>query len=143
MGARSCPPAVPRGASASSRNGFRGSVAGQSFPRVARLRHKTEFDAVFQDGRRLRGSLFRVHALRREGEPARLGLAITKRVVPLAAQRNRVKRLVRELFRGQRDALVGWQLVVGLHANPTSCPVQLLRGDLQRLLSGLSARASN
>ena len=43
---------------------------------------------------------------------ARLGLAIAKRQVRLAVQRNRVKRLVRESFRQARPTLRGVDLVV-------------------------------
>ena len=43
---------------------------------------------------------------------ARLGLAIAKRNVRLAVDRNRIKRLVRESFRARRQELAGLDLVV-------------------------------
>lgn len=45
-------------------------------------------------------------------ETARLGLAIAKKHVRLAVDRNRVKRLIRESFRRQRNSLKGLDIVV-------------------------------
>ena len=43
---------------------------------------------------------------------ARLGLAVSKKQVKLAVQRNRIKRLVRESFRGNRQTLDAQDFVV-------------------------------
>lgn len=43
---------------------------------------------------------------------ARLGLAIAKKSLPLAVQRNRIKRLVRESFRNHQQLLLGLDIVV-------------------------------
>jgi len=46
------------------------------------------------------------------GQPARLGLAISRRQARRAVDRNRLKRLVRESFRRHGDLLHGLDLVV-------------------------------
>ena len=46
------------------------------------------------------------------GQPARLGLAISKKNCRLAVDRNRLKRVVRESFRHHRDDLDGFDVVV-------------------------------
>lgn len=43
---------------------------------------------------------------------ARLGLAVSKKQVKRAVDRNRIKRLIREVFRHRRDSLKGYDLVV-------------------------------
>lgn len=43
---------------------------------------------------------------------ARLGLAIAKRAVPSAVDRNRIRRLIRESFRYRQSKLVGLDIVV-------------------------------
>ena len=74
-------------------------MARQRFPRAARLLDKAQFDAVFAARRRQQSSLFILHAASGGQDSARLGLAIAKRVVPDATQRNRLKRHAREAFR--------------------------------------------
>lgn len=43
---------------------------------------------------------------------ARLGMAISKRVVKTAVERNRIKRIVRESFRHHQNQLAGLDIVV-------------------------------
>jgi ribonuclease P protein component len=47
-----------------------------------------------------------------ELDHARLGLAISKRIIKHAVGRNRVKRLVRESFRQHQQSLMGLDIVV-------------------------------
>ncbi|PIE01390.1 MAG: ribonuclease P protein component [Thiothrix nivea] len=72
-----------------------------SFPRANRLTRPEEFRRVFERGRHRRLQITGLTLRVRENTlpHARLGLAISKRSLKLAVQRNRVKRLVRESFR--------------------------------------------
>lgn len=73
---------------------------GQSFPRSARLLSQHDFKQVFDNNSRRASSRFALLlALNTSGESSRLGLVVAKKNVKLAAQRNRVKRQVREFFR--------------------------------------------
>jgi len=45
-------------------------------------------------------------------DSARLGLAVAKKHLKRAVDRNRIKRLIRESFRQQRDLLKGLDIVV-------------------------------
>lgn len=47
-----------------------------------------------------------------QGEQSRLGLAISKKHVKLAVDRNRIKRVIRDSFRHHRQLLSGLDLVV-------------------------------
>jgi ribonuclease P protein component len=51
-------------------------------------------------------------ARRPDSAPARLGLAISKKRVRRAVDRNRLKRLARDVFRRHRAALAGLDVVV-------------------------------
>lgn len=69
-----------------------------------RLRHAFEITRVFEKGRTFRCPCLRIHYLPSGRESSRLGLVVTRKVGG-AVQRNRVKRLLREVFRRQRRLL--------------------------------------
>lgn len=70
----------------------------------ARLLKAVEFDRVFDKPVRSSDRYFSVLARPNELETPRLGMAISKRRVRLAVQRNRLKRLIRENFRLSQHA---------------------------------------
>jgi ribonuclease P protein component len=81
------------------------SAAGQRLPRGARLRDPRDFQRVNRTGvRRTSAHFVAVVAPARREEPAKLGLAVSRRVGNAVA-RNRVKRRVRDWFRKARPAL--------------------------------------
>ncbi|HIY71407.1 MAG TPA: ribonuclease P protein component [Candidatus Luteimonas excrementigallinarum] len=106
-----------------------------AFPRQARVRVRAHFDRVFAEGRRTASPLMAVH-WHRDGEPARLGLAVSRKVDPDAVGRNRIKRQLREQFRQLRPLLRhGSYVVVARRAAADASGVELregLRAILQR-----------
>lgn len=93
------------------------------FPRHARLLSAQDFQMVFKHTEcRSVDNKLTVLARKNELGHARLGLAISKRIIKTAVGRNRVKRLVRESFRHNRSLLTGLDIVVlsrngSLHAS--------------------------
>jgi ribonuclease P protein component len=85
---------------------------GQGFPRAARLLRPAEFRRVFQQARRVQDGNFTILARANGGLPARLGLAIARKQIRRAVDRNRLKRLIRESFRHRQADLQGLDLVV-------------------------------
>jgi ribonuclease P protein component len=86
--------------------------SGRRFPREARLLRRSEFDAVYREGRRRSSRhftiLFRANGLER----SRLGISV-KRELGGAVKRNRIRRRVREIFRLHCTEIpAGWDLVV-------------------------------
>lgn len=67
---------------------------------------------MFKKATRSRDKLFTVLARENNSETARLGLAISKKHCRKATARNRIKRVIRESFRQQQQALVGFDVVV-------------------------------
>ena len=70
---------------------------------------------------------------------ARIGIIAAKRIAPRAVDRNRAKRLVREMFRATRHRLSGIDVVVQLRRWSPNGAVAA-RADLARLLEELAAR---
>ena len=107
------------------------------FGGVRRLRARSEFDRVFQKGRRLGGRFFVVIALPNERSQHRLGLAVGRKIGG-AVTRNRVRRLLRESFRRlEPPAGPGFDLVVVARTEMvgrTQSEVDVeLRGRIRRL----------
>lgn len=86
--------------------------AAAKFPGNARLRGARQFERVFARGRRSADDCFTVIAAGNDASGARLGLAIAKRRVPKAVDRNRIKRIVRESFRHRIAELPAVDIVV-------------------------------
>jgi ribonuclease P protein component len=76
--------------------------AGEGFPRAHRLLRRSEFMRVQQQGRRVHLAHFVLLLVRGRGPVTRLGVTAGRRVGG-AVQRNRIKRLVREVFRRNRQ----------------------------------------
>lgn len=103
-----------------------------SLQRVHRLTRPSDFQAVFKNGRRFSDSQF-VILVRPNGlEHARLGLAISRRYLPTAVARNRVKRIVRESFRRHRSELPPVDLVVLAQRDTRAAPGAQLSASLAR-----------
>ena len=76
---------------------------GASLRRCERLRRGGEFRRAFRRGVRLDGPLFLLLAVENQAGHGRLGLVASRRLGGAAA-RNRVKRLLREVFRRNKSA---------------------------------------
>lgn len=85
-----------------------------NFPRKHRLTRPDEFRRVFQRGRHRRIQVEGILCRARESTSphARLGLAISKRSLKRAVDRNRIKRLVRESFRTDFEQLPAVDIVI-------------------------------
>lgn len=76
----------------------------RAFPKAVRVRRRREYLALQRGGRRLHTASFVVLHAPANGPSSRLGVTVSARVGN-AVVRNRVKRLVREIFRTRRQAL--------------------------------------
>jgi ribonuclease P protein component len=102
--------------------GAPGSARGRRLLRLRptdRLRKRFEFGRVRDQGRRVHTRSFVVVLRRNEGEGQKLGLTVSQKV-GCAVRRNRVKRLVREVFRLHRELFPGSVDIVVIAK--TGCP---------------------
>jgi ribonuclease P protein component len=76
-------------------------------------------------------------------DQARIGIVTGKKVAPRAVDRNRVKRMVREVFRVCRGRLTGLDVVVRLRRCPPRGRGNQARSELVRLLAELATRDSS
>jgi len=108
------------------------------FPRHARVRARTQFDRAFQQGRRTASPLFSLHFVPGP-PPARLGLAVSRKVDPHAVGRNRIKRVLREAFRRLRPLLRDGDYVVVARRAASECENKALHEGFVTLLQRAGA----
>ncbi|MEP6906808.1 MAG: ribonuclease P protein component [Pseudoxanthomonas sp.] len=82
-----------------------------TFPPAVRVRTGAEYTRVFENARRTSDPVLSLHWLAGEA-PARLGLAVSRKVDPNAVGRNRIKRVFRDQFRKLRTQLPPGDYVV-------------------------------
>ncbi|MEP6634144.1 MAG: ribonuclease P protein component [Luteimonas sp.] len=115
------------------------------FPRTARVRARAEFDRIFRDGRRVAAPCLALHWLAHD-QAARLGLAVSRKVSPHAVVRNRIKRVLRDEFRGLRGGLPNGDYVLVARAGAADLAAPALRlafCSLLRRAAALPPRAAD
>lgn len=100
--------------------------------RQQRMLKASDYQSVFEQACKSSDSYLIVLARNNGQDVARLGLAISKKRIKLAVERNRLKRLIRESFRHNQSALSGLDCVVlartGVaHANNQTLLLSLAR----------------
>ena len=76
------------------------------FPRTCRLTARRQFQTVYRDGCRVSSKSFTLFGLSNSLGYCRLGITATRKLGG-AVRRNRIKRLMREVFRLNRTEVVG------------------------------------
>lgn len=106
------------------------SVSNFSFPRSARLLNEAAFKYVFSNPIRSADNFFTVLAKPNNLGYARLGLAISKKALRFAPQRNLAKRIIRESFRKMQAELIGLDLIVMAKHKATDHEHELLHASI-------------
>lgn len=117
------------------------------FSRSKRLLKPGEFKQVFDHSTRSSDSNLTVFGRPNSQSNARLGLAISKKQLKLAVDRNRIKRLVRESFRRHQLELAGLDLVVlarrSIHDLDNYQILYALERHWQRIIKRCAESSSN
>ena len=81
------------------------------FPKENRLLKEEDFSRVYREGDRVTGELFVFHLLKTDEPGTRIGI-VTPKYIGKAAKRNRVKRIIREAFRKNKEVFEGYDFIV-------------------------------
>jgi len=107
-----------------------------------RLRRRRDFERAYRRGSRARGPLLVVVAVENRGAWTRLGLSVGRRIWRRAVQRNRVRRVFREAFRLEYEALPKGVDLVLIPAEPGLRPdLAATRAELVKLAHKAHRRA--
>ena len=133
----SCPGVARRGASV-SRSDDGGTD--RTFARASRLRARKVFLDVYKRGHRMHTAYFVLFALKGATPRSRLGITATKKFGHAVA-RNRIKRVIREIFRKSRETMSSpVDLVVNVKMAAREQSYDRLEADLTSRLRELHRR---
>ncbi|MGB5368383.1 MAG: ribonuclease P protein component [Polyangiales bacterium] len=114
----------------------------QRFRRVDRLKKRYEFKQAQLSGRRIHTPHFLIVVLPNALQNTRLGITVTKKV-GTAVQRNRIKRVVREVFRRNRRLFpASHDLVFIAKRGATEIDYRSLLSELERAARKLQIEAA-
>jgi len=119
------------------------SVRSEKLPARHRMTASADFAALRAEGVAFRGALCLLVALRRPGEPTRVGFVASKRGVGGAVERNRARRRLREIVRRRFARLPdqGWLLMLVAHRAAPTAPHQDLASDVEGVLTAAGVLA--
>jgi ribonuclease P protein component len=111
----------------------------ESLPRADRVRRRREYQRIQSRGERVHTPHFILMVLARDGATPRIGITVTRKV-GTAVARNRVKRVMREVFRRNRRLFPEGAdvVVIAKKGAPTLGYAEAL-GEVDRAARGLEA----
>lgn len=97
------------------------------------VRKRADFELIYKTGFKRSGRLMTMFTRERESGPARLGIAATRKM-GAAVERNRAKRLVRELFRHHKPG-TAVDVVVVPRRDLLAAPFDRIEAEYRSLLT--------
>ena len=109
-------------------------MSSASFHQHERIRHRSEFTRVYKHGEKIRSESFVLHLLpNHQQHYCRLGITASRKVGN-AVTRNRCKRLVRELFRRNKEKFpTGADVVIVVTRNMVGKRYAELEDELSKI----------
>lgn len=111
----------------------------EGYSRRHRFTTRGSFGPVLKAPRKLRGRYAILHVAPARDEHSRLGIALTRRLVPASTERNHVKRVLRECFRRHAVKRAGFDCVVTLRIKLSAADVDPLAAEVAGFLDQLHA----
>ena len=99
---------------------------------IDRIRRRPEFERIYSAGSKVHGRLMTVFVMPNGRATPRFGVAATRKLGS-AVERNRAKRLARELFRRRKD-IGGLDIVIVPRREMLDAPFAILEADYVALL---------
>ncbi len=118
-------------------------MATTGFPRAFRLLNASDYDTVFANSQyKVANRHFLILASNQNKTGSRLGIVVAKKNIPLAVQRNRIKRLLRESFRLRSESCKQLDIVVLVRKGADKLRNPEIFESLQNLWRDLASKQS-
>ncbi|MGH8685318.1 MAG: ribonuclease P protein component [Nitrosospira sp.] len=104
------------------------------FPKSHRLHQAEEFSSVIRFRCSASSEFLQIFAKPNNLVHSRLGLIVAGKIERLAVNRNRAKRLLREVFRARQQDLAGLDLVVRLRCQISQSNSMRMKGEAEMLM---------
>ena len=111
-----------------------------SFTRELRLLDAAQYKYVFTKARRFGNQNFTLLVRENEEDHARMGLAIAKKAVKRAVDRNRIKRIIRESFRHVQHDLPNIDVVIMCRSSAVPLTKEQIRQQFDKQWSYISKK---
>jgi ribonuclease P protein component len=105
-----------------------------------RLTGTGAFEEVFRCGVRREGEYLQLVCAAAARECGRVGFVIGRSALPLAVDRNRVRRMLRAVMHRARPAVEGHDVIVRLKRRPSRAEFPKIAAEAVRLLATLAPR---
>ena len=99
------------------------------------------FGVVLRGSRKVKGRLAVIHVIAGRSTESRLGVALTRRLVARAVDRNRIKRMAREAFRRHPLKHAGLDCVIALRGAFEASHALAVRDEIRALFDQLARPA--
>jgi ribonuclease P protein component len=110
----------------------------EGYSRRHRFSVQGSFGTVLRGSRKVRGHFAVLHVAPGRPGLSRLGIALTRRLVPLSVDRNRVKRLVRDTFRRHVVKHAGFDCVISLRERFDAAKADPIFAEIRTLFDQLA-----
>ena len=101
--------------------------------KYGKLKKSWQFRKIYNEGNKYFSKLFILYVLPNNTQEIRIGLTVTKKV-GISVQRNRIKRVIREVFRSYEGITPGNDLVVIARKSAVNLKYSPARNSLSHLL---------
>jgi ribonuclease P protein component len=106
----------------------------QGLSRRHRFHARGAFGPALRSARKVRGNAALIHVASGRAGISRLGITVTRRIAPSSVVRNRIKRMIREIFRRHPVKAAGLDLVVAPREGLAGLPAAVLAAEIRALL---------
>ena len=110
------------------------SARSEGYSRQHRFAQRGSYAPVLRSPRKIRGKVAILHVMPGRAGASRFGVALTKRLIPHATDRNRVKRLAREAFRRHACKGAGLDCVLSIKERVAAVEDAALAAEFASLL---------